>query len=130
MTLTHLRIEASVTQRRQLGDVISVRIALAVGILWVVLVGLVFSIAPEPVGDPTAVAVTVSVMFELALMGTLAGLLALRRWGLLVSMGAAGVMLAAAALCSLGGHTGAWLVAQYLAAATLFVVGRAAFRQA
>jgi hypothetical protein len=45
-------------------------------------------------------------------------------------MGAAGVMLAAAALCSLGGHTGAWLVAQYLAAATLFVVGRAAFRQA
>ena len=130
MTLTAQRSEASPTKVRQLNDVIPLRVALAVGVLWIALIGLIFSITPAPVGDPSTFAVTVSVLFELALIGTLAGLVAMRRWGLLASMGAAVVMLAAAALCSVGGHTGAWLVAQYVAAATLFVVGRAAFRHA
>ena len=129
MTLTDQRNEVLTTRHRELNDVIPLRIALGVGLLWIVLVGLILSIAPEPVGNPSAFAVTGSVVFELALLATLAGLLAMRRWGLLASMGAAVVMLGAAALCSLGGHTGAWLVAQYVAAATLFVVGRTAFRQ-
>lgn len=129
MAVTQMRSETLTTQRRRLDDAVSFRLALAIGVLWVALVGIVFSLTPEPVGDPSAVAVGVSVIFELALLGTLAGLVALRRWGLMVSMGAASVMFAAAALCSLGGHTGAWLVAQYVAAATLFVVSRAAFRQ-
>ena len=129
MTLTAQRSEASLTKVRQLNDLIPLRVALAVGVLWIALIALIFSISPAPVGEPSALAVTVSVLFELALIGTLVGLVTMRRWGLLASMGAAVVMLAAAALCSLGGHTGAWLVAQYVAAATLFVVGRAAFRQ-
>ena len=87
------------------------------------------SITPTPTGDPAALDLTVSLLFELALIGTLAGLVTMRRWGLLASLGAAGLMLASAGLCSLGGHTGTWLVAQYVAAATLFVVSRAAYRQ-
>ena len=129
MTLTANRSDVSNAKLRQLNDLIPLRVTLGLGVLWGVLLALVFSIAPAPVDDPSVLAVTVSVLFELGLVATLAGLVAMRRWGLLASMGAAVVMLSAAALCSLGGHTGAWLVAQYVAAAALFTVSRAAFRQ-
>ncbi len=134
MTLTRTRPEPTTaptaTPARTLNDVIPVGVALAVGILWVAMLGFVFSITPAPEGEPSAFAVTVSVIFELALIATLAGLVALRRWGLLASVGAAGIMLGMAALCSLGGHTGGWLVAQYVASGTLLVAGRAAYLQA
>ena len=132
MTLIDRRSEvktAKPTRTRELNDVIPLRVAVGVGILWVALVALIYSISPVPTGDPSAMAVTVSVVFELALLGTLAGLVAMRRWGLLASVGAAGAMFVAAAMCSLGGHTGAWLVAQYVAAGTLFTVGRVAYQR-
>lgn len=129
MTLTAHRTDAASAPVRTLNDIIPVRLGLVVGVLWVALIGFILSITPAPSGDPAALDLTVSILFELFLVATVAGLVTMRRWGLAASMGAAGLMFAAAGLCSLGGHTGTWLVAQYVAAVTMFVVSRAAFRQ-
>ena len=64
-----------------------------------------------------------------AVIGTLAGFAVLQRWGLLASAGGGVVLLIGAGLCSLGGHTGGWLVAQYVTGAAILGISQAAFRR-
>ena len=66
---------------------------------------------------------------DLALLSTLAGVAVLQRWGLLTSAVGGVVLLVGAGLCSLGGHTGGWLVAQYVTGAAILGVSQAAFRR-
>lgn len=114
---------------RRLDDHIPLRLALAVAALWVVSLYVVFSLAPVPTGDPSTTAILVGVAFDLSVIATLAGFTMLQRWGLLTSAIGGGVLLVGAGLCSLGGHTGGWLVAQYVAGAAVFGVSQAAFRR-
>ncbi|MDH3606151.1 MAG: hypothetical protein OER12_04060, partial [Acidimicrobiia bacterium] len=79
--------------------------------------------------DPTATAIAVGVAFDLTVLGTLAGFAVLQRWGLLASAAGGVVFLVGAGLCSLGGHTGGWLVAQYITGAAILGVSQAAFRR-
>lgn len=117
------------TSRRRLNDRIPLRLVLAVTALWLVSLYVVFSLAPAPTGDPSATAVAIGIAFDLALIGTLAGFAILQRWGLLASAGGGVVLLIGAGLCSLGGHTGGWLVAQYVTGAAILGVSQAAFRR-
>lgn len=114
---------------RRLDDRLPLRLVLAVTALWLVSLYVVFSLAPAPTGDPTTVALAVGLAFDLALIGTLAGFAVLQRWGLLASAGGGVVLLVGAGLCSLGGHTGGWLVAQYVTGAAIFGISQAAFRR-
>ena len=115
--------------RRRFDDRIPLRLVLAVAALWLVSLYVVFSLAPAPTGDPTATAIAVGIAFDLALIGTLAGFAVLQRWGLLASAGGGVVLLIGAGLCSLGGHTGGWLVAQYVTGAAILGISQAAFRR-
>ncbi|NNC93908.1 MAG: hypothetical protein HKN80_15600 [Acidimicrobiia bacterium] len=122
-------VEAGSQRGRRLDDRIPLRLVLAVAALWVVSLYVVFSLAPAPTGDPTATAIAVGVAFDLSLLGTLAGFVMLRRWGLLASAAGGVVLLVGAGLCSLGGHTGGWLVAQYVTGAAILGVSQSAFRR-
>lgn len=115
--------------RPSLTDAIPLRLALAVAALWIVSLYVVFSLAPAPSSDPDTLAVLVGVAFELSILATLGGFAVLQRWGLLASTVGGGVLLVGAALCSLAGHTGGWLTAQYVTGAMLFGVSQAAFRR-
>lgn len=108
---------------------IPVRLALAVGALWVVSIYVVFSLAPAPTGDPGTTAILIGLAFDLSVLATLAGFALLQRWGLLASAFGGGVLLVGAALCSLGGHTGGWLVAQYVTGGAILGVSQSAFRR-
>ena len=113
----------------RLSDSIPLRLVLAVAALWAVSLYLLFSLAPTPSGDPGATAVAIGVALDLSLLATLAGFAVKARWGLLASAAGGGVLLLGAALCSLGGHTGGWLVAQYVTGAMILGVSQAAFRR-
>jgi hypothetical protein len=121
--------ETSSKSPRRLDDRIPLRLVLAVAALWLVSLYVVFSLAPAPTADPTAIAVAVGLAFDLALISTLAGFAARRRWGLVTSAAGGVVLLVGAGLCSLGGHTGGWLVAQYVTGAAILAVSQAAFRR-
>ena len=121
--------ETGAKSRRRLDERIPLRLVLAVAALWLVSLYVIFSLAPTPTGDPTATAIAVGVAFDLALISTLAGFAMLQRWGLLTSAVGGVVLLVGAGLCSLGGHTGGWLVAQYVTGAAILGVSQAAFRR-
>ena len=121
--------EATEAPARALADRLPLRLVLAFGALWVVSLYVVFSLAPVPTGDPSTTAILVGVAFDLSLLATLAGFAVLQRWGLLASAFGGGVLLLGAGLCSLGGHTGGWLVAQYVTGATILGLSQAAFRR-
>lgn len=116
--------------RRRLDDQIPFRLMLAVAALWAASLYVVFSLAPAPTTeDPSTAAVLVGLGFEVTLLATIAGFAILRRWGLLASAAGGVVFLIGAGLCSLGGHTGGWLVAQYVTGAAILGVSQAAFRR-
>lgn len=132
MTMLHTPTQSATTQERRarrLDDAIPLRMALAMGALWIVSLFVIFSIAPQPEGDPTATAIAVGVAFDLTLLATLAGFAVLQRWGMLASAAGGAVLLVGAGLCSLAGHTGGWLVAQYVAGGAILAVSQAAFRR-
>lgn len=121
--------QAAPVRRRSLTDAIPLRLALGMAALWVASIVVVYSIAPAPIADPTATAIAVGVAFDLAILSTLIGFAVLQRWGLLASAAGGVVFLVGAGLCSLGGHTGGWLVAQYVTGGAILAVSQAAFRR-
>ncbi len=133
-SFTRIRVAAARSENAPpaptLDDRIPFRLALAVAALWVVSLYVIFSLAPAPTtDDPTTTAILVGVAFDLSILATVAGFVVLRRWGLLASAVGGAVLLVGAGLCSFAGHTGGWLVAQYVAGAAILGVSRAAFRR-
>lgn len=114
---------------RTLTDRIPLRLVLAIAAVWIVGLYVMFSLAPAPTDDPGTTAILLGIAFDSALLATLVGFVALQRWSLLASAAGGVVLLVGAGLCSLGGHTGGWLVAQYLTGAMILGVSRAAFRR-
>ena len=103
---------------------------LAIALLWVASLYVVFSLAPAPPAeDPGLSALLLSIGFDASLLATIAGFSIARRWGLLASAAGGGMLLIGAGLCSLGGHTGGWLLAQYVTGATILGISWAAFRR-
>ena len=111
----------------------SVPAAIALGLLglWVGFMAAVWALAPASSGteELSLTAEIVSTVFWMTLLVAVAGLAGLRRWGLAASAFGGVVLLGASALCSLGGHTGSWLVSQYLAGAVILGASRAALRR-
>lgn len=105
----------------RLADRIPSVLALGVGLAWIVGLWVVFSLAPAP--DPAEpvglLAVLVGEALVLSLLFGFVGLGMRRRWGLGVSLFGGAVLLFGAVACQLGGHTGTWLAAQYVAGGAL-----------
>lgn len=126
---TAAKAPASARAVERLSDSIPLRLVLAVAALWAVSLYVLFSLAPAPSGDPGATALAIGLALDLSLLAALVGFAVRARWGLLASAAGGGVLLLGAALCSLGGHTGGWLVAQYVTGAMILGVSQAAFRR-
>lgn len=132
MTTTTKRrpaVDRETARGRTLTSLLPLRLVLAIAALWVASLYIVFSLAPAPTGDPSTTAIWIGLAFELSILATLIGFAARQRWGLLASAAGGGVLLVGAALCSLGGHTGGWLVAQYVTGAVILGVSQATFRR-
>lgn len=131
---TALRSETSQGLTHRLDTMIQARIpmrlAAAVGVVWFGLLLLLDGIA-APVADaaPSTATVVLSVLFEVAMLLALGGLLATRKWGLLPSMAMGGLLMGGSVLCWVGGHTGAAILAQFVIGIGMFGVSREAFRR-
>ena len=113
---------------------VSMRWVVAVGVCWVVLFPLGIAIEPAPAEPDAAegvLATVVALGFFLALGATVGGLALRRRWGLVASVVAAGILLGMAVACPATGHhaIAPWWLGQLAIAGTLVGVGRMALRR-
>jgi hypothetical protein len=115
-----------------LAERISADVGLMMGAAWYVLLMISIGLEPAATTPDPAWAVALSFVFLGALAITAAGLLARRRWGLLASLGAGGILMAFSVACPVSGHHGfgAWWLGQMtcavlLVAASGFALARA-----
>jgi hypothetical protein len=87
-------------------------------VAWAALLGIGIAVEPPPDNpnaiDPWIVSALGTVLL-LALVGTLAGFLARRRWGLAASLVASGLLVVSTVMCPVSGHhthLGAWWIVQ------------------
>jgi hypothetical protein len=118
--------------RTWLAERISGDVALMMGAAWYVLLMISIGLEPPASGPEPAWTVGLSFAFLAALAVTGGGLLARRRWGLLASVGGAGMLTAFSVACPVSGHHGfgAWWFGQMacallLVAASAFALARA-----
>jgi hypothetical protein len=120
--------------REWLGGRIGKELSLVVAVSWYVLFFVGTALEPKPT-NPDAIPAWLTVGVDVVLLSLLgvmtAGLLAKRRWGLVASMGAAGVFLAASIACPVSGHHafGAWWYGQMACALGLVGITGAALRR-
>jgi hypothetical protein len=111
------------------------RVAAVVGIAWWVLFGIAQAIEPAP-ANPNAVPgwieSAISVVFLATLAVMLPGLVARRRWGLLGSLAASVVFVAATIACPTTGHHdfGLWWLGEMACAAALLGLSVATLKRA
>jgi len=100
--------------RTWLAERISTETAVLMGATWYVLFLVATGLEPQASGSEPAWAATLSFVFLGLLAVTAVGLLVRRRWGLLASLGAAGLFTAFAVACPTTGHhpVGAWWFGQ------------------
>lgn len=100
--------------REWLAQAIDGRVAVAVGLAWMVLLGLASAIEPRPSESGALVGTLLGLSLDGLLLGMLVGLSLRRRWGLAFAL-AGGVLATAAAIaCPVSGHhrLGAWWFGQ------------------
>jgi MFS family permease len=100
--------------RAWLQERIDGRVAVGVGVAWLVAYQLAVSLEPVTHQPEPWYGVALGVTFAGLLAGTAAGLIAQRRWGLVVSVAAAGFFTALSVACPVSGHHpfGAWWFGQ------------------
>jgi hypothetical protein len=118
--------------RSWLAERVSTKTAVLMGATWYVLFMIGTGLEPRATGPDPAWAVALNLVFLGVLAITAVGLLARRRWGLLASLGAAGIYSAFSVACPISGHHGlaAWWFGQMacaliLVAASAFTLARA-----
>jgi hypothetical protein len=113
--------------RTWLRERISAETAALMGATWWVLFLIATGLEPEATGGEPVWAASVSFVFLGLLAVTAVGLVARRRWGLLASLGAAGLFTALSVACPTTGHhpVGAWWFGQM--ACVLGLVGASAY---
>lgn len=121
--------------REWLATRISRNVAVTVAVAWYVLFLVGVSLEPEathPEAMPEWIGIGVEVVLLSFLAVMVAGLAARRRWGLVASMGAATIFVAASVACPVSGHHGfgAWWYGQMACALGLVAVSVAALRRA
>ncbi len=121
--------------REWLATRISRNVAIFVGVAWYVLFFAAVSLEPEA-AHPDVIPVWIGVTVDVVLLGLLAvmaaGLGTRRRWGLVASMGAAGVFLMATIACPASGHHsfGLWWYGQMACSLGLVAISAATLRRA
>jgi hypothetical protein len=126
-TTTTTPAVARTDTRRWLREQITSETAALMGAAWWVLFLISVGLQPEPTGsDPAWAGVLDFTLFGL-IAAAAAGLVARRRWGLLASLGAAGLYTALVVACPTTGHhaIGAWWFGQM--ACVLALVGASAY---
>jgi len=118
--------------REWLGATISGRWAAGVAAAWYVLYSAATVIEPETHHEVPLVAEIVGYALLAAMLVMATGLITLQRWGLVASLGAAGLLVAASVACPTTGHhpIGAWWFAQMACSFALVGVSVAALRRA
>ena len=118
------------TQRPLPAGRIPTALAIIVTVLWAATLAITFSL--EPAADPdasvSAMAIATSMIFTYAILTTGVGMLLRQRWGLGASLFGGIVMLVAATTCLAGGHSGGWLVAQFVTGGLMTAVSVGALR--
>jgi hypothetical protein len=120
----------------RLAEPISTPWAMIAAVAWVVLLAVGIAVEPPPTNpgavDPWFVSVLSSLLLG-ALLTTVAGLGMRRRWGLAVSLVAAGMLVVSTVLCPVSGHhtgVGGWWVIQLGCAFGLVATSILAWRRA
>ena len=120
----------------RLAEPISTRWALIVAVAWVVFLAVGIAVEPPPTNpntvDPWFVSALATVLLG-ALLTTVAGLGMRRRWGLAVSLVAAGMLVVSTVLCPVSGHhtgVGGWWAVQLGCAFGLVATSILAWRRA
>lgn len=105
----------------RLGDRIPGVMAFGIGLAWIVMLQVMFSLAPpaDPAAPPSLLGIVIGDLLLISLLTGAVGLGMRRRWGLLAALGGGAVLLFGAVACQLIGHSGAALVAQYAAGGAL-----------
>jgi hypothetical protein len=113
--------------RAWLGGRISTDAAALVGMTWYVLFAIGTALEPETAAAVPVLSVVLGVAMLATLAVTAAGLLARRRWGLVASLGAAGLLTALTVACPASSHhsLAAWWFGQL--ACALGLVGASAY---
>jgi peptidoglycan/LPS O-acetylase OafA/YrhL len=109
--------------RAWLAERIDGRYALALGVTWWVMTLAAGALEPETHHEVPVIATVLNVVMWGLILGMAVGLVARRRWGFAVSLGAAAVATAASVACPTTGHhaIGGWWFAQM--ACVLVLVG-------
>jgi hypothetical protein len=113
--------------RAWLAERISADAGVMVAATWYVLFMIATGLEPEAAGPAPAWSVALSIVFFATLAVMAGGLIARRRWGLLASLGAAGIFTAFSVACPITGHHGfgAWWYGQM--ACSVALVGVSGF---
>ncbi|MBM3658269.1 MAG: hypothetical protein FJW95_02035 [Actinobacteria bacterium] len=100
--------------RRPLGERIDVRVAVGIGVAWLVLPEIAAALEPTARHADPSWAVALGYGMNVLFLGMLVGLATRRRWGLVASLVGAMVMTAFSVACPTSGHHawGLWWVAQ------------------
>ena len=120
-----------VAQRADTGSWLTERISADTAVLmaatWYVLFMIGSALEPRPTGPTPAWVTALSLVFFGGLAVMAAGLIARRRWGLVASLGTAGLFMAFSIACPVSDHHGlaAWWFGQF--ACTLALVGASVF---
>jgi hypothetical protein len=117
--------------RAWLAERISTETAVLMGATWYVLFLVATGLEPHATGSEPVWAATLSFVFLGLLAVTAGGLVARRRWGLLASLGAAGLFTAFAVACPTTGHhpVGAWWFGQMACVLALVAASAYALRR-
>ena len=111
---------------------INVWVALAVGISWFVLTPLAAAFEPATDQSEPLLGVLLGISMDVLFVVMLVGLAVRRRWGLVASLGGAGLVTAMVVACPTSGHHqfGMWWFGEMACALALIAISAAALRRA
>lgn len=118
--------------RTWLTERISADVGVMIAATWYVLFMIATGLEPRAAGPAPTWSVVLSIAFFATLAVMAGGLLARRRWGLLASLGAAGIFTAFSVACPITGHHGfgAWWYGQMACSVALIGVSGFALARA
>lgn len=131
-TVPERRLLRSRTDTRDwLEERIDGRVALAVGIAWLVLNEIAYLLEPAAQQSVPFIGIMLEVTMYVLLAAMLAGLIMQRRWGLLASFGAAVLATAASIACPITGHHtfGTWWFGQMACMLALVAISAVTLRR-
>jgi peptidoglycan/LPS O-acetylase OafA/YrhL len=131
-TVPERRLLRSRTDTRDwLQERIDGRVALAVGIAWLVLNEIAYALEPAAQQSVPVIGIVLELTMYVLLAAMLTGLVMQRRWGFLASLGAAVLATAASIACPITGHHafGTWWFGQMACMLALVAISAVTLRR-